>query len=149
MNDDFPITQITNQKLPYPPEFICYEDDEISINARITFSNETTVEKIDFTCENKNETTFEINDIKFCGSKKNLNNRNSFNFRVLLISDGQNNTYTLEGAALGQLDLEIDAQANFYFNVIESDRINEFKNNCNFNSVKPKTKDGYIIITIR
>ncbi|TXK76236.1 hypothetical protein [Mesonia sp. K4-1] len=150
MNVDFPITWVTNQKLPYPPEFICYEDDDIKVYSRITFSNETLVERIDFSCENKNETQFEIADIKFCGNKKNLNHPSTYNFRVLLINDGhQNSNYILEGNELGHLNLELNAKAYFSFNVIDSSQVNEFKDNCNFNSDKPRSKDGYIIITIR
>jgi hypothetical protein len=140
-------------KMPYNSKFICFEDDQTRLHATITFSNATNVNRIFFELENLNSENFKLIQIKLCKEQdsKNHSSQKKFIYRVLMINDAENSNssvYTLKNQELGKLDLAKNNEAHFFFNIVSSAEVNTYVDNCDYNDEKPRTKDGYIIVSL-
>jgi len=148
-----PNISLSRLRMPHTSKFVCYADDEAILHATMFFDGTTKVKKIEFELENLNSETFKMVQVKLCEERdlKTSSNGKRFIYRVMLIQDAdssQNSAYTLETQELGKLDFINNNEAHFFFNIIDNNDVNYYLNNCDYNTNKPRTKDGYIIVSI-
>ncbi|HIB38604.1 hypothetical protein [Mesonia sp.] len=150
---NLPKIVINSFTMPHTAAFTCFEDDAVKITNQISFSSGTNVSKIDVTLENKNSEKYELAHIMLC-QEEEINNQSvskKYFYRVLLVDNADTSnpsTYILDGNELGNLSLAKHNEAQFLFHVISKSEIDHYKDTCDFVYTKPRTKDGYIIVSL-
>lgn len=141
--------QRVEKEMPFLEAFVCFEDAEIQLSMQIQWGGSgTLVESIEFTLENKiSEKRFELGEITSCETEED----GPF-YRMNLIEKSEapaQSTLEVDQNILGDLDLKKGEHALFKFNCILSDEVEYYHEHpCQFNSVKPRVKDGSIVISI-
>ena len=140
-------TKLIELRMPHIDPISLIDNDidiDIDLNMKFIWGEKTEVQSIEFNLKNKTSNIlYKINDVQKCPS--------GIFYRINLVGNKNNpinSSFVADQTALGQLDMRENHLVRFLFNFIDSGALEEYERfPCKFNSNKPKSKDGAIIIS--